>query len=306
MEISLQNLTEIKDGVSKKKVYRKSDQRLSKIIIDFSNDHKEFYNFIDVYDILKLIDITIPRLYEVHFNKKIIIMEDLGDKIFHNILKDEQLYNLLKIAIDNLIIIQNSLINKNILKLSKYSINDLRKEISEFVEYYIPYKKISNFNVNFFYNTWEKIFYNENFSLDSFNHKDFEFINLIFLKDKNSHFKCGIIDFQSAFSGFKGWDLFSILENPRINFTRKYNEDLMKYFYNNVYITSDYHTFRNQYYLLNLVRQTRLLGRWVKLSKEGYIKYLDFIKPTEERAISALSILNDKDLKYIYKSILAN
>ena len=85
MEISLQNLTEIKDGVSKKKVYRKSDQRLSKIIIDFSNDHKEFYNFIDVYDILKLIDITIPRLYEVHFNKKIIIMEDLGDKIFHNI-----------------------------------------------------------------------------------------------------------------------------------------------------------------------------------------------------------------------------
>ena len=80
----------------------------------------------------------------------------------------------------------------------------------------------------------------------------------------------------------------------------------MKYFYNNVYISSDYHTFRNQYYLLNLVRQTRLLGRWVKLSKEGYIKYLDFIKPTEERAISALSILNDKDLKYIYKSILAN
>ena len=46
MNFVLQNLTEIKGGLSKKKIYRKSEKNINKIYLDFSLDEKEFYNFL--------------------------------------------------------------------------------------------------------------------------------------------------------------------------------------------------------------------------------------------------------------------
>lgn len=304
MHLQSQNLTQLMGGLSSKKVFRKCEKKSNKIIIDFSSDEKNFDSFLVVYKILKRVDICIPKIYEVHIRKKLIVMEDFGDNSFHNIYSEKKLHNLLKLAVDNLIIIQNSLIFEDIKKLKKYTFKDLKEEISEFVNYYIPYKNIINFLEDDFYTIWKKNFNTYDFSFDSFTHKDFEFINLIHIDKNISNYKCGIIDFQSAFIGFKGWDLFSILENPRINFNRKYNEDLIKYFYDKINIKTDFNLFRNQYYLLNLARHTRLLGRWIKLTNEGNKKYLNYIHPTIKNINSSLENIEDKKLKKIYKNIL--
>ena len=55
----------------------------------------------------------------------------------------------------------------------------------------------------------------------------------MYLPERNGHLKCGILDFQNAFIGFSGWDVFSLLENPRIYFEDKYNNELLEYFFNN-------------------------------------------------------------------------
>tara|TARA_Y100000768_G_scaffold387105_1_gene377288 strand:- start:289 stop:1209 length:921 start_codon:yes stop_codon:yes gene_type:complete len=304
MNIPFKNLYEIKGGLSKKKVFRKIEYRLNKIIIDFSEDKKEFHNFLNIYKILKKINISIPKIYEVNVNKNFIVMEDFGIDSFDRIFNEKQIYNLLKLAVDNLIIIQNSICCDDLVNLEKYTYSELVKEISEFINYYIPYKNIDSFNTNYFYALWEKNFKNQNFCFDSFVFKDFEFINLIFLKRKNSHLQCGIIDFQNAFLGFKGWDLFTILENPRINFTRTYNEDLIKYFYENTNLPQDFNVFRDQYYILNLARHTRLLGRWVKLYNEGNKNCLDFLYSTQKRLISCLDNIKDKNLIKLYQNVL--
>ena len=192
-------------------------------------------------------------------------MEDFGDDAFNKVCNEKNLYIFLKVAIDNLIIINNSVTYNDLEKLEKYSFAELKKELGEFVEYYIPHKKISNFQKDKFYKCWHNSFNDHKFIFRSFVHKDFEFINLILLDKYSNHLRCGIIDFQSALIGFSGWDLFSILENPRINFTTKYNDELIKYFFQNVNIETNYETFLLQYNLLNLARHTRLLGRWVKL-----------------------------------------
>ena len=306
MNISIKNLTEIKGGLSKKKVYRKFEKKINKIIIDFSEDEKEFQNFLNVYDILKNINISIPKLYEVYWKRKLIVIEDFGDMTFDKIFQKKDLYSLLKLAVDSLIIIQNSILSDKLVKLEKYTFSDLKSEIGEFVNYYLPYKKISDFPVDEFYCCWEKIYKRQKFEFTSFTHKDFEFINLILLKKNNLHLQCGIIDFQNAFLGFKGWDLFSILENPRINFTRKYNEELIEYFYKNVNINIEFDTFRNHYYLLNLGRQTRLLGRWVKLINSGKKNYSNYINPTTKRIISCLINIQDEKLKQIYERVIIN
>ena len=93
-----------------------------------------------------------------------------------------------------------------------YSYAKFKIEISELIEYYIPFRKINNFPTNLFYEYWEDIFKSQRFQFESFVHKDYEFINLILIDKNIKHLRCGIIDFR-AHLGFIGWDLFTILEN---------------------------------------------------------------------------------------------
>ena len=47
--------------------------------------------------------------------------------------------------------------------------------------------------------------------------------------------------------------------------------------------------FKEKYYMLNCARQTRLLGRWVKLSKElNQSFYLGFIETTKKRLVKGI------------------
>ncbi len=305
MSINFENLYQIKNGLSKKIIYRKSENKNNRILIDFSKDKTEFDNFIKVYNILKKINISIPKIYEINPKIKLIIMEDFGEKSFDKILKQKDTFELLKLAVDNLIIIQNSLLKEDLLYLKEYSFSELKKEISEFIDYYIPYKNIYYFPESKFLNLWQRNFEILKFDFNSFVHKDFEFINLFFLDFNKSNLKCGIIDFQSAFIGFKGWDLFSILENPRTDITSRYNKNLIEYFYENVNIQTDFHTFKKQYYFLNLARHTRLLGRWVKLYKLGQNSFLNYITLTKKRIFLTLNNIHDKELIEIYKKYLS-
>ena len=305
MDKNLENLIEIKGGLSKKKIYRKFENKLNKIIIDFSDNKKDFHNFLNVYKILKNINITIPKIYEVHNSILIIVMEDFGEQKIDKICNEQNYYSFIKSSVECLVIIQNTLANDDLIKLKKYKYEEFKKDISEFILYFIPFKKILNFPIDQFYKIWKKIFENLKINFISFAHKDFEFINLFFLNKNNSYLKIGVIDFQSAFISFVGWDLFSILENPRNNFSRKYNEELISYFYNSISTKLEFNEFRQQYYLLNLSRQTRLLGRWARLIDEKNDSISeDFIDSTYKKLIICLENIDNEELKSIYNKIL--
>ena len=56
---------------------------------------------------------------------------------------------------------------------------------------------------------------------------------------------------------------------------------------------------------MNLVRQTRLLGRWIKLfNLENNLNYLEYIDITEKRIVSSLENIKDFKLKTIYEKVL--
>ena len=119
--------------------------------------------------------------------------------------------------------------------------------------------------------------------------------------------KCGVIDFQNAFWGENSWDLFSLLEDSRIIFSDENNEYFIKYFYSKTPNQIKYKEFINKYYFLSSSRQTRLLGRWVKLARDLNQKwYLDFINTTLYRLNKSINLSNNKNLinfynKYIFK-----
>ena len=299
------DLEKIEEGLSNKLIYRITEKENTKIIIDFSRDKQDFKNFLTVYEILQKINISIPKIYEVNQKQYKIYMQDFGKNRFNKIYNKDNLYKLLKLAVENIIVIQNESNLNNLKNLKEYTFEDLKIELKEFVTYYIPNNKNSNFPTSKFYELWKSIFYSQNYNMKNFVHKDFEFVNLFFLENYESHLQCGIIDFQSAFMGFIGWDLISLLENPRINFTRDYNDKLIEYFYNNMPIIKNLNTFREQYYVLSLARQTRLLGRWKKLiSINNDNHYLDYLKITKSRTIETLNNIKNDELKLIYEKYL--
>ena len=299
------DLEKIEDGLSSKLIYRITEKENTKIIIDFSRDKQDFKNFLNVYEILQKINISIPKIYEVNRKQYKIYMQDFGKNRFDKIYNKDNLYKLLKLAVENIIVIQNESNLNNLKNLKEYTFEDLKIELNEFVTYYIPTKKNSSFPTLKFYELWKSIFYYQNYNMKNFVHKDFEFVNLFFLENYESHLQCGIIDFQSAFMGFIGWDLISLLENPRINFTRDYNNKLVEYFYDNTPIIENLNTFREQYYVLSLARQTRLLGRWKKLITINNDKqYLDYLNITKTRTIEILNNIKNDELRSIYKKYL--
>ena len=299
------DLEKIEDGLSNKLIYRITEKENTKIIIDFSRDKQEFKNFLTAYEILQKINISIPKIYEVNQKQYQIYMQDFGKNRFNKIYNKDNLYKLLKLAVENIIVIQNESNLNNLKNLKEYTFEDLKIELKEFVTYYIPTNKNSNFPTSKFYELWKSIFYSQNYNMKNFVHKDFEFVNLFFLENCESHLQCGIIDFQSAFKGFIGWDLISLLENPRINFTRDYNDKLIEYFYDNTSIIENFNTFLEQYYVLSLARQTRLLGRWNKLLiTNNDNKYLNYLKITKSRTIATLNNIKNYELRSMYEKYL--
>lgn len=305
MNLNFDDLYQIESGLSQKKIYRFKNNKEKKIVVDFSYETKQFVSFLDVHKFLSNINISIPKIFETDINKKIIIMEDFGDNRFDKLINSIDPKEILIDAINSLIEIQNTqkpIVNKF---LKKYDFSSFEIEIAEFADFYLPINNISKDVVDEFFYVWKSEFDNFNFNWDSFVHKDFELSNLMYLPQRDGHLKCGIIDFQNAFIGFSGWDVFSLLENPRIYFAEKYNDELVEYFFDNTNQNLSFSEFLLQYYFLNTARQTRIIGRWINLDKKyninDYSKYLDV---TVQRLQKSLYNLKNEKLSKLYEKII--
>ena len=305
MNLNFDDLYQIESGSSQKKIYRFKNNKEKNIVVDFSSETKQFVSFLDVHKFLSNINISIPKIFETDINKKIIIMEDFGDSRYDKLINSIDPKEILIDAINSLIEIQNTqkpIVNKF---LKKYDFSSFEIEIAEFADFYLPINNISKDVVDEFFYVWKSEFNNLNFKWDSFVHKDFELFNLMYLPKRDGHLKCGILDFQNAFIGFSGWDVFSLLENPRIYFEDKYNDELVEYFFNNTNQNLPFSEFLLQYYFLNTARQTRIIGRWIYFDKKNnsnnYSKYLDV---TVQRLQKSLYNLQNEKLSKLYEKII--
>lgn len=304
MNFKLNELYQIESDASRKKIYRFKNKKIAKIVVDFSYNHNDYLSFLEVNDYLSNINISIPKIYETDHNKSIIIMEDFGDSRYDKLINRINPKDLLIDAINSLIEIQNTQKTSlnNILK--QYDFSSFEIEIAEFADFYLAKNSISEDVVEEFFYIWKLEFDKLNFNWNSFVHKDFELSNLMHLSERKDHLKCGILDFQNAFIGFSGWDVFSLLENPRIDFDDKHNEDLLEYFFLNTYQNIPLKDFLIQYYFLNTARQTRVIGRWINLDKNKNNRYFKYLDVTIKRLKKSLNNLQNKKLSKLYDKIL--
>ena len=300
-------INQIEGGASKKILYRINEGLNSYVVISFIKDKNEYINYVKIYNYLKDFNISIPKIISKNDRMLFIICEDFGNLRFDKILKQYSVKKLLKLAVDTLIYIKNTAKDNNKIKLKKYKFDTFQTEIKELPDYYLPYVKIQNIELNYeFLEIWSKSFKNISFEFDSFVHKDFNLNNLIFLPSLKKHMQCGVLDFQNAFLGESCWDLFSLLEDSRILFLDEYNEDFIQYYYQKTNIKIPLAEFKLKYYFLNCARQTRLLGRWVKLATTlNQLEYLKYISITKKRLKKSINFLDNKEIiNFYYKYIL--
>ncbi|MBT4645297.1 MAG: phosphotransferase [Pelagibacteraceae bacterium] len=304
MKFNLDDLYQIESGASYKKIYRFKNKNIGKVVVNFSYNHNDYLSFLEVNNFLSNINISVPKIFYSDHDKSIIIMEDFGDNRYDKLINSIDPKEILIDAVNSLIEIQNTQkpIVNNIIK--QYDFSSFKIEIAEFVDFYLPKNNISDDMAEEFFDIWSNEFKNLNFKWDSFVHKDFELSNLIYLPKRNNHLKCGIIDFQNAFIGFSGWDVFSLLENPRIYFDDKYNDELLEYFFNKTDQNIPIREFLNQYYFLNTARQTRIIGRWINLDNKNNYNYSKYLNVTIKRLKKSLYNLQNKKLSKLYDTLI--
>ncbi len=305
MKFDLSELYQIESGASQKKIYRFKNHDKQGVFVDFSYNNKDYHSFLEVNKFLSTINISVPKIFDIDDSKNLILMEDFGNNRYDKIISSINLKEVLLNSINSLIEIQNTSQQITNYNLNTYNFSSFKIEIAEFADFYLPFKNISKSITDEFFFIWYSEFENLNFNWNSFVHKDFELSNLMYLQNRKEHLKCGILDYQNAFIGFSGWDMFSLLENPRIYFVDKYNDELIEYFYNNTSQNISFDEFLTQYYFLNTARQSRIIGRWINLDKKNknynYSKYLNI---TTKRLKKSLHYLQNQKLSKLYSKVI--
>ena len=305
MNFNFKDFYQIKSDVSQKKIYRCKNLSEKKILVDFSYNHSDYASYLEVNSFLSNINISVPKIFETDESLNLIFMEDFGNSRYDSLIKNIEIKDFLLDSINSLIEIQNT--NQTITKynLKRYNFSTFIKEISEFADFYLPIKNISKDIADEFVLTWKSEFENFNINWNSFVHKDFELQNLMHLPERKGHLKCGILDFQNAFIGFSGWDVFSLLESPRIYFEDKYNDELIEHFYNKTKQDLPFSEFLQQYYFFNTARQSRIIGRWINLDKKNQnYNYSKYLGTTLKRLKKSLYYLQNRKISNLYDTII--
>ena len=270
--------------------YRSVSNKSSKIIV-FAQ--KEKYKNLIVYsainNFLRANKILAPQIYSHNYPKGIIVIEDFGDMSFYKVLlKKKNKLIIYKKLVDLLIKIQKikpkskiKSINNRSYVMDKYSNKYLFEESDLFFDWYLPMllgkKKalsIKKKSKKILFKIYNKL----NFSNSYFVHRDYHVQNLMRVGKK-----IGLIDSQDALIGNPAYDLVSLIDDVRIQTSKKLKNQIYSYYLKK---TSKIHRINSKKFLqdfniLSVQRSLKIIGIFSRLFKRDKKKrYLRFIPYT--------------------------
>ena len=280
-------LKKISGDASFREFYRVERKNKTSVIV-FAR--KEQYKNLIVYSVVNKIltnhNILSPKLIKNYYKHNMIEITDLGDKSFYDYIKNKknklkdykQLFALIiklqKIRLKN----QYYFSGKKI-KFTKYSISHLHKESDLFFDWYLKYcsknlklgkiKKILKKELN---NIYKRLYFKNN----CFTHRDFHASNIMMTKKRLS-----LIDSQDAIIGNPLYDVASLIDDVRIKMQKNLQDNLFKhYIQKSKFRTRDQSYLKNDFDILSVQRNLKILGIFVRLykrdKKPNYLKYLPY------------------------------
>jgi len=318
-------ISQITGDASFRTFYRFFYKKSKKILV-FAK--KEKYNNLIAYSainkFLRANKILSPKLYSYNYSKGLIVIEDFGDLSFYKLLlKKKKKLLIYKKLVDLLIKIQKIKPKSKIKKIpdgfhtiNKYSNKYLFKESDLFFDWYLPLffnkKKALKIKMKS-KKILLKLYSNLNFSNSYFVHRDYHAQNLMLVGNK-----IGIIDSQDALIGNPAYDLVSLIDDVRINTSKKLKKQIFDYYLSK---TSKFHKtnsekFLEDFNILSVQRSLKIIGIFSRLfkrdKKKQYLKFLPYTWRLLEmrmnsKIFSELKKILDKSIsKKIRKKIISS
>ena len=278
-------LKKISGDASFREFYRLQKGKNTSIIIQAKKEKfKNLITYITVNKILEKYKIYAPKLITNHYEHNIIEITDLGQKSFYDsIIKKKNKFTDYKDLIKIIIKLQNIKLQRNYrlgkfkINFQNYSIKNLHKESDLFFDWYLKYcfkssklKKIKDIIKNELTKIYKKLYFHNN----TFVHRDFHASNIMINKKA-----FGLIDSQDAIIGNPLYDVVSLIDDVRIKLPINLQNKLLKFYHLKSKLKKEkFLNLKNDYDILSVQRNLKILGIFVRLSKRDnkstYLKYL--------------------------------
>ena len=280
----MKNLEKIKGDASFRKFFRKKKKNSSSILM-FSK--KEKIKNLLVYDAINKVlnknKILAPKLYNEYYSKNYLEIQDFGKNTIFKILKKKNInkFYYFKKIIQTLIQLQ-SIKDKKIKNFKKknyiipeYNKKILVQEANLFCDWYVKknlkkkkrLKFISKFKKNIKYLSLSLKLKN-----NTFVHRDFHISNLMLVNGK-----IGVIDNQDALIGNQAYDLASLIDDVRFKTSEPLKKRVYE-FYINKQKKLDKDNFKNDFEILSILRNLKIIGIFTRLAardkKKSYLKLI--------------------------------
>ncbi len=280
-------LKKISGDASNREFFRLKKGDKTSIIVQATKDkHKNLLSYIVINNILKKNKIRAPKLISNYYKYNMMEISDLGEKSFYDLVvkkknKLQDYKNLIKLILklQKIKIKKSYNFGKHKIKLEKYSIKNLQKESDLFFHWYLRYflkgsklKKIEIILKKELNKIYKKLYFKNN----TFVHRDFHASNIMTHKGT-----FGLIDSQDALVGNPLYDVVSLIDDVRIKLSNNLQDQLLKFYYVNSKLKKEkFENLKNDYDILSIQRNLKILGIFVRLSKrdkkDNYIKYLPY------------------------------
>ena len=284
---NFKELKKIKGDASFRNFYR--NKKNNSIVV---HAKKEKLKNLLIYDAINKIliknKILAPKLLSHNYKDHLIEVEDFGDNTLFKILENKKTNKeiIFKKILKTLIKLQ-SIKDKNVInfknqkyKVKEYNSKILSNEAYLFSQWYAS-RKLNSYKMRNFEKKYKREIKNLllklKFKNDTFVHRDFHVSNLIYFKNN-----IAVIDSQDALIGNMAYDLASLIDDVRYKTSLKLKKNILNYYLKMKKIKISEKKFKNDFYILSVLRNLKILGIFVRLAhrdkKKKYMKLEVIIK----------------------------
>ena len=229
-----------------------------------------------------------PEIYEADAVQGFVILEDLGDALFAQVLADGgDEKTLYEHAVEVLAKIHSGDAPAHLSPgkpLFDYDLTALIAETDLLTEWFLPLalgRKASEEEIAEHRKLWREVLSNTAQNRRVFVHRDFHAQNLLWLPQRSGVARVGLIDFQDAVAGSQAYDLISLTEDARRDVSPAMAEAATVHYLATRRAQGaavDEQAFRHEMAVMAAQRNAKIVGIFARLYKrDGRAHYLAFL-----------------------------
>ncbi|MEX0337945.1 MAG: aminoglycoside phosphotransferase family protein [Arenibacterium sp.] len=231
--------------------------------------------FIQIAQHLRAHGLSAPEIYDADEAHGFLILEDLGDDLFSQIIpRRTELENPLYAGATEVLLELRRAKTPNVSVFDAPVMADLCA--LAFTSYAAAKSPVENDVLEAFTTRFAKLLSETTAGNQVLILRDYHADNLLWLPDRTGPAKIGLLDFQDAKIGHCAYDLASLLQDVRRDVPRDLEEEMIARYVAKSEV--DGAAFREAYYVLGAQRALRILGVFARLGRElGRPHYVDMI-----------------------------